>query len=139
MTSLADALRPIPKAAIATAVALTAAAAFTFIAGAHAQSAQEQVHGYFCNAKSEAVEFLALQAQGENEIMAAEAVNKHAAKFTCAPYMKADAVFIGEQTVISDGLVFKVQSYMFLPEKVERWQGAVFGSHQPTAHSKSDI
>jgi hypothetical protein len=29
------------------------------------------------------------------------------------------------------GLVFKVQSYVFLPEKVERWTGAVFGSLQP--------
>jgi hypothetical protein len=28
------------------------------------------------------------------------------------------------------GLVFKVQSFIFLPEKVERWTGTYFGALQ---------
>jgi hypothetical protein len=138
MSRRVDALRLIPRATLKTAVALAAAVTLPLAVGAEAGDAQEQVHGYFCNAKKEAVAFLSLQAQGENEIMAAEAVNKSTAKFTCAPYIKASAIPTGEHTVIEDGLVFKVQSYLFLPEKVERWQGTVFGSLQSTAR-KSDI
>lgn len=142
MTSRA-ALRSIPDAAVCVCAAVALAAILAFSPGARAQSTQqdarEQVHGYFCNDKKETVAFLALQVQGENEIMAAEAVNKHAAKFTCAPYMKADAIPTGEHTIIEGGLVFKVQGYLFLPEKVERWQGTIFGSLGSTARARSDI
>jgi hypothetical protein len=34
--------------------------------------------------------------------------------------------------VMNDGIVYKVQSYIFLPEKVERWTGSYFGSMQVT-------
>jgi hypothetical protein len=42
------------------------------------------------------------------------------------------AIHTGEHTVIEGGLVFKLQSYLFLPERVERWSGAVLGSLQQT-------
>jgi hypothetical protein len=39
---------------------------------------------------------------------------------------------------MKDGLVYKLQSFTFLPEKVERWSGTVLGSLQVTA-SDQDI
>jgi hypothetical protein len=41
--------------------------------------------------------------------------------------------------VIEEGLVFKLQSYMFLPEKVERWSGTVFGSMSTGGPTRADI
>jgi hypothetical protein len=99
----------------------------------------ERVRGFFCNGKDDQVAFLALQAKGENEEMAANAVNKSIAEFSCAYYTPATAIHTGERTVIEDGLVFKLQSYLFLPEKVERWSGTVFGSLQTAGPSKADI
>ena len=52
---------------------------------------------------------------------------------------KADAIYTGEHTVIRDGLVFKLHSFMFLPEKVERWSGTVFGSLQQAPNAKHDV
>jgi hypothetical protein len=71
----------------------------------------ERVRGFFCNAKIDSVNFLLYQAQGENE----------------------------EIAVMQDGLVFKLQSYIFLPEKVERWSGSVLGSLQPSPNAKHDV
>jgi hypothetical protein len=102
---------------------------------AGADDAQVRVKGYFCNAQADQVAFLSLQAQGENEEMAANAVNKSIAKFSCAYYRPATAVQTGEKTVMENGLVFKVQSFLFFPEKVERWTGTVFGSLQPAHES----
>jgi len=42
-------------------------------------------------------------------------------------------------TVMHDGLVFKLHSYLFLPEKVERWSGSVFGSLQQSPNAKHDV
>ncbi len=100
-----------------------------------AEEAQTRVKGYFCNAESEQVAFLVETARGESEEMAANNVNKSLSRFTCAYYRPASAVPMGEKTVMRDGLVFKVESYLFLPEKVERWTGAVFGSLQQPAHT----
>ncbi len=36
-----------------------------------------------------------------------------------------------DETVLNNGVVYKVQSFIFLPEKVERWTGSYFGSLQP--------
>lgn len=99
----------------------------------------ERVRGFFCNDKSHSVAFLVEQAKGENEEMAANAVNKRIAKFSCAYYRPADAIHTGEQTVMEDGLVFKLQKYLFLPEKVERWSGTVFGSMQTDGPWQADI
>jgi hypothetical protein len=49
------------------------------------------------------------------------------------------AIHTGEHTVIEGGLVFKLQSYMFLPEKVERWTGSAFGSLQTNGPARADI
>lgn len=102
--------------------------------GASADGEQaERVRGYFCDAKVDQIAFLNFKARGETEIMAANAVNKGAAKQSCAPYLPALAIPGKEQTVMKDGLVYKLQSFTFLPERVERWSGTVLGSLQVTA------
>lgn len=93
----------------------------------------ERVRGYFCDAKADQIAFLNAKARGESEIMAANAVNKRLAKMSCAPYLPATAIPTGEHTVMDGGLVYKLQSFVFLPEKVERWSGTVFGSLQVIA------
>jgi hypothetical protein len=98
-----------------------------------------RVKGFFCNDKSHQIAFMTLKAKGENEEMAANAVNKSLAKFSCAYYIPATAIHTGEQTVIEGGLVFKLQSYLFLPEKVERWTGTTFGSLQTESPQRADI
>jgi hypothetical protein len=99
----------------------------------------ERVRGFFCNAKDDSLNFLAAQAAGENEEMAANAVNKKLGKFSCAYFTPADAIYTGEHTVIRDGIVYKLHSFMFLPEKVERWSGTVFGSLQQPPDAKHDV
>ena len=89
-----------------------------------------EVFGYFCSAKNEQVAFLEHRAAGESEEMAANFVNKTAGKLTCAYFMRAKAIPAHNDTVMSEGLVYNVQSYVFLPEKVERWTGTFFGSSQ---------
>ncbi|WP_333793631.1 hypothetical protein [Hyphomicrobium sp.] len=96
----------------------------------------EEVRGYFCDAKADQIAFLNFKARGETEIMAANAVNKRLAKASCAPYLPAIAIPGKEQTVMENGLVYKVQSFLFLPEKVERWSGTVFGSLQSAKHDQ---
>jgi hypothetical protein len=104
-----------------------------------ADSGAERVRGFFCNNKDDSIAFLSLQAKGENEEMAAYAVNKRIAKFSCAYYLPAKAIPTGEQTVIDGGIVYKLQSYLFLPEKVERWSGTTFGSLAAPSQSRADI
>lgn len=118
---------------------LGAALGVLLMPSANADPGIERVRGYFCNAKNDSVAFLVEQAKGENEIMAANAVNKRIAEFSCAYYMRADAIRTGEQTVMEDGLVFKLQKFLFLPEKVERWSGTVFGSLQLGGPRQADI
>jgi hypothetical protein len=100
--------------------------------------ASERVRGFFCNDKTDSIDFLMNQAQGQNEEIAANTVNKAIAKFSCAYYLPADAIYTGEHTVMRDGLVFKLHSYVFLPEKVERWSGSVLGSLQQSPNAKHD-
>lgn len=126
---------------------LTVAAALALLLGpmtasmtsADPASMPERVRGFFCNAKDDSVNFLVAQAGGENEEMAANAVNKVLRKSSCAYYLPADAIYTGEHTIIRDGLVFKLQSYIFLPERVERWSGSVFGSLQQSPNAKHDV
>lgn len=102
--------------------------------GAFAGSEQaERVRGYFCDAEADQIAFLNFKARGETEVMAANAVNKRIAKMSCAPYLPVMAIPGKEQTVMKDGLVYRLQSFTFLPEKVERWSGTVLGSLQLTA------
>jgi len=116
---------------------LAALGAVCMAHGASAGGEQaEKVRGYFCDAKSDQIAFLNFKARGENEIMAANAVNKQVAKFSCAPYLPAMAIPGKEQTIMKDGLVYKLQSFTFLPEKVERWSGTVLGSLQVTARDQ---
>lgn len=102
-------------------------------------AAPERVRGFFCDAKADSVDFLRTQAGGENEEMAANAVNKRLGKFSCAYYLPADAIYTGEHTIIQDGIVYKLHSFLFLPERVERWSGSAFGSLQESPNSKHDV
>jgi hypothetical protein len=99
----------------------------------------ERVRGFFCNAKSHSIDFLREQASGENEEIAANSVNKRLKAFSCAYYLPANAIYTGEHTVIQDGLVYKLHSYLFLPERVERWSGSAIGSLQPSPSAKHDV
>jgi hypothetical protein len=99
----------------------------------------ERVQGFFCNEKTDSINFLLYQAQGENEEIAANAVNKAIAKFSCAYYLPATAIYTGEHTVMRDGLIFKLHSYRFLPEEAERWSGSVLGSLQQPLNAKHDV
>lgn len=91
-----------------------------------------RVSGYFCGQKHEQVAFLQREAAGDSEEIAANEVNKVAGKQTCAFFLPANAIPVKDETVMNDGLVYKVQSFIFLPEKVERWTGTYFGSMQST-------
>lgn len=116
---------------------LAAIGAVCLAQGASAGSEEaERVRGYFCDAKADQIAFLNFKARGETEIMAANAVNKGIAKMSCAPYLPVMAIPGKEQTVMKDGLVYKLRSFTFLPEKVERWSGTVLGSLQQTAHDQ---
>ena len=100
--------------------------------GANAVPAVDQVRGFFCNAKN-------APSTSQKAEETANAVNKSIAKFSCAYYLPADAIYTGEHTVMHDGLVFKLHSYLFLPEKVERWSGSVLGSLQQSPNAKHDV
>jgi hypothetical protein len=91
-----------------------------------------RVSGYFCGEKHEQVAFLQREAAGDTEEIAANEVNKVIGKQTCAFFLPASAIPVKDETVMSGGLVYKVQSFIFLPEKVERWTGTYFGSMQVT-------
>lgn len=129
------------SAALFLAVGLAFVGSLVGAAGSNAETTQmpERVRGFFCNEKTDSINFLVNQAMGENEEMAANAVNKSIAKFSCAYYLPAEAIYTGEHTVMRDGLVFKLHSYLFLPEKVERWSGSVLGSLQQSPNAKHDV
>lgn len=117
---------------------LSLALAFAATAGwsiAALSDAPTRVRGYFCGAKSAQVAYLQRLAAGDSEEIAANVVNKSAGKQTCAYFLPASAILTKDQTVIDGGMVFKVQSFIFLPEKVERWTGTFFGSLQTGAKS----
>ena len=107
-------------------IAVTTASGF----GAARADDPVRVSGYFCGAKKDQVAFLERAAAGDTGEIAANTVNKAVGKQTCAFFLPAQAIAADDQTVISDGIVYKVQSYVFLPEKVERWTGTYFGSMQ---------
>jgi len=109
-------------------LALFAVVALCPLAASSAQS--ERVSGYFCGAMREQIAFLRQTAAGESEEIAANDVNKAIGKQTCAYFMPADALPMSDKTVVNDGVVYKMQSYLFLPEKVERWTGTFFGVMQ---------
>ena len=107
--------------------------AFVLCAASAARSDEPvRVSGYFCGAKNEQVAFLQREAAGDSEEIAANTVNKAVGKQTCAFFLPAHAIPANDQTVMSGGVVYKVQSFVFLPEKVERWTGTYFGSMQST-------
>lgn len=99
----------------------------------------ERISGYFCGAMNEQIAFLQHTAAGETEEIAANAVNKVVGKQTCAFFLPANAVPVSDKTVMNDGLVYKMQSYLFLPEKVERWTGTYFGVMQAPPRTFSEL
>lgn len=97
----------------------------------------ERVRGYFCKTKADQIAFLMHRSRGENAVMAANAVNKSIADASCANFLPLTAIPGSEQTVMENGLVFKVQKFVFLPEKAEYWTGSVFGSLGPSAEEQN--
>ena len=95
-----------------------------------------RVGGYFCDSRQDQIAFLSHRASGENEIMAADAVNKSAGRQTCAVYISVEVIPGAEKTMIDGGLVFKLQSFTFLPEKALKWSGTFFGSLDVTAEKE---
>ncbi|MFA5950883.1 MAG: hypothetical protein WC807_11445 [Hyphomicrobium sp.] len=116
-------------AAVSLSVLVTAAAS--------ANDQADRVRGFFCSSRADQIAFLTEQAKGENEEMAANAVNKSAAQASCAYYLPLTAVPEEEQTVVAGGLVFKLQKFVFLPEKSEHWAGSVFGSLSARANEQN--
>jgi hypothetical protein len=105
-----------------------------FTAVHHATAGEPvRVGGYFCDTREDQLAFLRLRAKDENEIMAANAVNKAAGKQSCADYISVEVIPGQEKVEMSNGLVFKVQSLTFLPENKERWAGTHFGSLEQVA------
>lgn len=98
-----------------------------------ADEAVERTKGYFCDSRSDLIAFLSKLAEGETDIMAANAVNKAAGVQSCAYYISVAVIPTGEKTVMESGLVFATQGYIFLPERIERWSGTLFGSLQQRA------
>jgi hypothetical protein len=114
-----------------------AALAFASMAAAADTSAIQRVRGFFCDAKADQVSLLAREANGESTIIAANEVNKRLARQSCAYYLPVAAIPLGHETIFSGGLVFRLERYVFLPEKVERWSGTAFGSLQETARARA--
>ncbi len=88
----------------------------------------EKVKGYFCDTRSDLVQFLTEVAKGENEVMAANAVNKARGKQTCAFYLPLNAIAKEEKNHMEHGVVYVVKSFIFLPERAEKWSGSTIGS-----------
>jgi hypothetical protein len=132
-------VRPFAPLALALLLAAVGAGAPLTTTSAESAASPQRVRGFFCNAKADSLNFLLTQAGGENEEMAANAVNKKLGKFSCAYYLPVDAIYTGEHTVIQDGLVYKLHSYVFLPERVERWTGSTIGSLQQSPNAKHDV
>lgn len=113
-------------------IALLLSSVSVCLAGSANSDEPIRVSGYFCGAKHEQVAFLQREAAGDSEEIAANTVNKVVGKQTCAFFLPAHAIPVKDETVMNNGLVYKVQSFIFLPEKVERWTGTYFGSMQST-------
>lgn len=82
-----------------------------------------RVSGYFCDTTDNQVAFLTELSAGENDIMAANTVNKSVGRMACADYISVDVIPNGGKMVTRQGRMFKVYRVIFLPEKVERWTG----------------
>jgi hypothetical protein len=122
-------LMPGPKLSLIT---ILLSSASMCLAAAASSDEPVRVSGYFCGAKHEQVAFLQREAAGDTEEIAANAVNKVVGRQTCAFFLPAHAIPVKDETVMNDGVVYKMQSFIFLPEKVERWTGTYFGSMQST-------
>lgn len=110
-----------------------AVASLACAASAAPTGPSQSVRGYFCGSKPEQVSYLHYLAAGDTEEIAANKVNKVAGKQTCAYFLPAQAIPTGDQTLTHDGMVLNVQSFVFLPEKVERWTGSLSGAVRQNA------
>lgn len=93
----------------------------------------QRVKGYFCGSKAEQISYLHQLALGESEEIAANNVNKVAGKQTCAYFLPASAIPTSDETTTHGGMVLNLQSFVFLPEKVERWTGNLSGAVKKSA------
>ena len=116
--------------ALRLALCLAGAGVVVATPGANAVPAVDQVRGFFCNAKNDSIDFLMYQAKGENEEMAANAVNKSIAKFSCAYYLPAD---------LHGGAHGDARRAGLQAAQLERWSGSVLGSLQQSPTAKHDV
>jgi hypothetical protein len=109
--------------------ALCLLAAFLIVTITTARAGEpEVVRGYFCESEADQISYLQYRAVGETAVMAANAVNKVAGKQSCAPYLPTMAVKKATKTVFRAGVAYQMESYVFMPENVERWTGTLIGS-----------
>lgn len=122
----------------ASPIALSILAIAALAPTALADESTIRIGGYLCDAKQEQVAFLERRASGDNDIMAAEAVNKAAGRAACADYIAVEVIPDGEFVVVSNGMVFKTHRLVLLPERAERWFGSMTSSLEQYA-DKQDI
>lgn len=115
------------NALLAAPLALILSGAATWVVAEESRPMTE-VRGIFCDSDEATIAFLRNRAEGESEIIAANSVNKAMGKQVCAEFLPAMAIVGEEKTVMQDGLVFTIQSYIFQPENVTRWTGSYYGS-----------
>lgn len=123
------------KASLAVLIPILAGA---IVADAAAGPTSTRVGGYFCETTEDQVAFLNRLAAGDNDILAANAVNKAAGRQSCADYISVDVVPSGERVVMKNGVVYKMYSVVFLPENKERWTGRILDTLDVVAQ-KQDI
>ncbi len=116
-----------------------AAALMSQVSGgaAIAEEKTEKVKGYFCDTRSDLVQFLTEIARGESEVIAANAVNKSRGKQTCAFYLSLNAIAKEEKNHMERGVVYVVKSFIFLPERAEKWSGSTIGSLSNSARRET--
>lgn len=99
-----------------------------FALSSHAEERPVRVGGYFCESDKDQVAFLTKKAEGENDIKAANTVNKALGRQSCADYIAVYIIHRGEEVVMANGLLFKIHKVTLLPEKVEMWTGSLMSS-----------
>lgn len=87
-----------------------------------------RVGGILCRDEASAIQFLGMRARGNNDVMAAEFVNKRAGKPLCEAWIPRPMTVVQEKTVMQGGIVFKLFRLRLNDHaETELWSGAHFG------------
>lgn len=87
-----------------------------------------RVDGYFCGSDKDQIAFLTRKAEGDNDIKAANIVNKRVGRQSCADYGAVYIVHQAEEVVVANGRLFKIHKVMLLPENMDLWTGSLVSS-----------